>query len=620
MKDNKKIFMFILVLFIMLQFDYIKTYANGVVTDQLEITECTEQKSGFDETEHGKVIDSGTCGEEKEDVNYKLYEDGMLYIYGNGLVKGETFNGYDEIGIHRNVYQYAKDIKTVYVEKEITAIGNYAFEHCENLKEVILPESIQNIGDYAFAYCYSLEKINLPVLLKEISSRMFFSCDSLSDVIIPNGVETIEEMAFACRGLQNVKLPSTLKKIGKDSFHLTYIEEIEIPENTELIEEGAFAYCNKLRKIKILGAETYIAKKAFESTNNFTIYCTENSEAEKFATENNISYKSLEEYDKIEISNTFNACKSSPCSISISCSENDEFTFLFADGKAVNSMYSGDIKSSLLGIVRYKKMYDLIFDKAGEYIVSVYKNGTIIENEKFIVAENHIYGNGVVSEEATCEKEGILKYTCENCGNYYTEKIPAIGHKYKETTIIEPTCEIRGVKLISCELCHSSKGEDIPATGHKYNAIIKRNATCEYYGEALYTCEYCNKEYMTKIPETGHNFSEWHLSKNATIFEYGEYKRECLNCGKEEIRKINKLQSKVKISKTKLSIKVGKKYKLKIKKKEVGDAVSKWVSSNKKVVTVDKKKGKISARKKGKATITLTMKSGCKAKCKVTVK
>lgn len=70
-----------------------------------------------------------------------------------------------------------------------------------------------------------------------------------------------------------------------------------------------------------------------------------------------------------------------------------------------------------------------------------------------------------------------------------------------------------------------------------------------------------------------------------------------------------------KLNKTKLSLKVGKKYKLKLKnyKKKV-----KWSSSKKKVATVSKK-GVVTAKKAGTATIKA--KAGKKTyKCKVTVK
>ena len=78
--------------------------------------------------------------------------------------------------------------------------------------------------------------------------------------------------------------------------------------------------------------------------------------------------------------------------------------------------------------------------------------------------------------------------------------------------------------------------------------------------------------------------------------------------------------TKVKLSKTKLSLKVGKTATLKAKltPKDATDTL-KWSSSNKKVVSVDKK-GKITAVKKGTATITVKISGKKTAKCKVTVK
>ena len=77
----------------------------------------------------------------------------------------------------------------------------------------------------------------------------------------------------------------------------------------------------------------------------------------------------------------------------------------------------------------------------------------------------------------------------------------------------------------------------------------------------------------------------------------------------------------VKLNATKMPLQVGKSTKaLKVDYKSVkGDTVKSWKSSDTKVVKVDKK-GKITAKKKGSATITVTMKSGATATCKVTVK
>ena len=61
----------------------------------------------------------------------------------------------------------------------------------------------------------------------------------------------------------------------------------------------------------------------------------------------------------------------------------------------------------------------LILTGAGYYI---YSSG--------ILTHNHTYDSRVISKEATCTEEGITTFTCE-CGETYTETIPAIGHDWE---------------------------------------------------------------------------------------------------------------------------------------------------------------------------------------------
>lgn len=76
---------------------------------------------------------------------------------------------------------------------------------------------------------------------------------------------------------------------------------------------------------------------------------------------------------------------------------------------------------------------------------------------------------------------------------------------------------------------------------------------------------------------------------------------------------------KVKLSKKKATLKVGKTLKLKATKTPSNstDKLT-WKTSNKKIATV--KNGKVKAKKKGKVTITVKTTSGKTAKCKITVK
>lgn len=75
--------------------------------------------------------------------------------------------------------------------------------------------------------------------------------------------------------------------------------------------------------------------------------------------------------------------------------------------------------------------------------------------------------------------------------------------------------------------------------------------------------------------------------------------------------KFNKASITLQVQKTTTSLKLSSRY-------PSGDTVRKWNSSNKKVATVDKK-GKIKGIAAGTATITITMKSGATASCKVKV-
>ena len=76
----------------------------------------------------------------------------------------------------------------------------------------------------------------------------------------------------------------------------------------------------------------------------------------------------------------------------------------------------------------------------------------------------------------------------------------------------------------------------------------------------------------------------------------------------------------VKLNATSLPLQVKKSTTaLKIKEYTAGDAVANWSSSNKKAAVVNARTGKITARKTGKTTITVTMQSGVTAKCLIKV-
>ena len=123
---------------------------------------------------------------------------------------------------------------------------------------------------------------------------------------------------------------------------------------------------------------------------------------------------------------------------------------------------------------------------------------------------------------------------------------------------------------------------------------------------------------QNKSSSCSHIWSDWEETKEATVCANGVEERECILCGEKATQNTAKLKATIKLSKTKLVLKKGKSYTVKVSMTK-GDSVKSWKSSNKKVASVNKK-GKITAKKSGKAVITVTLKSGKSAKVKVIVR
>lgn len=120
----------------------------------------------------------------------------------------------------------------------------------------------------------------------------------------------------------------------------------------------------------------------------------------------------------------------------------------------------------------------------------------------------------------------------------------------------------------------------------------------------------------------GHITGKGTITKKATVFKKGEKRYYCNKCGLAlKIKKTAKLKPTGRLNRKKITLKVRKKYKkLKVKNMARGDSVKKYKSSNKKIVKVSKKGIITAGKNKGKATITVILKSGKKLKLKVTIK
>ncbi len=92
-----------------------------------------------------------------------------------------------------------------------------------------------------------------------------------------------------------------------------------------------------------------------------------------------------------------------------------------------------------------------------------------IPTTEVIPATGHDYDDGVVTTEPTYTENGVKTFTCHNCGDTYTESIPALGYTYNET-VVAPTCTEDGYTMHECveDATKSFKDNIVPALGHEY--------------------------------------------------------------------------------------------------------------------------------------------------------
>ncbi len=202
-------------------------------------------------------------------------------------------------------------------------------------------------------------------------------------------------------------------------------------------------------------------------------------------------------------------------------------------------------------------------------------------NELIYAEHDHDY-TSETTKEPTCTEAGEMKYTCKICDYFYTEPIPANGHKLTETPALAATCTTAGNSAYwTCSECgkHFSDSEGnteiekdswvIKATSHSWKtptyewsedgmtctatrvcannsshketetvnstSVVRIAATCTEMGTTRYTAEFENTAFNSQskdiqdIAAIGHSYVS-EVSEPATCTEDGTMTYTC-DCG-----------------------------------------------------------------------------------------
>ena len=159
---------------------------------------------------------------------------------------------------------------------------------------------------------------------------------------------------------------------------------------------------------------------------------------------------------------------------------------------------------------------NVVCKECGEIIVYDYESSSRGYNP-----DNHSHFTATVRVEPTYKSNGVMRYTCDGCGYYYTESIPKLECPHAHTNVKDladgswKVCKDCGEKLY--------RVSSIPSTcshvGTKKTQVLVKAATPTEWGEAAIVCE-CGKTVST---EKIHPYSEYQVTKpdGSVVTVYG---------------------------------------------------------------------------------------------------
>ena len=271
---------------------------------------------------------NGIISGEDWNILFEMATMGSLEVLdmSNAKINGvEGIDCWNDNEIPEYIFSGSKNLKEVFLPKNLRTIGEEAFSNCKKLTTVHFPDKIDSIATRAFYKSGLFGEFNVPKQLRVVGKQAFGStkfnkvvihsdvlaakdntvytlygnsvfadCDELTEVIVKEGC-TMLELGFShCTSLTKVSLPSTLEQIGYlsgsthnyifsrceklekiilpeklwfigyNAFSYTALKEIDIPDNVKYIWTYAFNNCELLEKVILPSALIKIDHGGFE--------------------------------------------------------------------------------------------------------------------------------------------------------------------------------------------------------------------------------------------------------------------------------------------------------------------------------------------------------------------
>jgi len=200
------------------------------------------------------------------------YED-----YGYTEVDGEITIGM-YMGSEKDI-----EIPSVIDGKPVTKIGINAFAGSGSIENVVIPEGVRSVEGNAFSNS-SLSNITIPKSVTSIEGNPFSMCNELDVITISpdnpayvsaDGMIYSKDMQtlLLCAGgkIGKIQIPNTVQQIGCEAFYYcSRITEVVLPDALTCIGESAFCECTSLTQINLPDQVSTIGEYAFSGCNSLT--------------------------------------------------------------------------------------------------------------------------------------------------------------------------------------------------------------------------------------------------------------------------------------------------------------------------------------------------------------
>lgn len=182
---------------------------------------------------------------------------------------------------------HAIELPKVIDNISVTGIAAEAFKSKTQISEVVIPDTVKYIDQLAFSGCIYLNKVTMTDTVERLGEGAFMGCIALKEIKLSKNIKDIADVAFKdCVALKSIALPEALTEISDGAFFgCTALESIKLPTTLKTIGKDAF-WCNTaLDEITIPSSVESIGEYAFSAKDNedFVITGIVDSAAHKYA-------------------------------------------------------------------------------------------------------------------------------------------------------------------------------------------------------------------------------------------------------------------------------------------------------------------------------------------------